>query len=208
MGLPFENQEYIESGGGGGATTLEALTDTNISNSQDSQILKYNSGKWINALPDPAEYIFLQMPNTTPPVTTTCFSVIGNSIYPLTVISQNQSWWGGFTAGGAFTFTQDGTYKISCKVVFEKTSSVPGGSGSYLLLDQNSVITGNYIARQVSVTGPLNGGQDNGLSIPLQLEYVVATTANTPYVLPVICQDSSYYIDMYGGTTLYIEKIG
>lgn len=46
-----ENQQWLQqSGGGGGSSTLSGLTDVDISNPTDGQVLVYNaeSGKWVN----------------------------------------------------------------------------------------------------------------------------------------------------------------
>ena len=139
---------------------------------------------------------------------TSGYSPVGDSNSVLTTRSENQTWFNGFTSTGSFSFNTAGTYRVSCKVVTIKTNSIPGGWGEYLFLTQSNTITGSYDARQFHTSGPLNGNQDNALETPLQLDYVIVeTSANTPWIFWTGIGGSTYYLDVWGGTTMYIEKL-
>lgn len=54
--LSWDGSDYVwvadqtgeGGGGGGGATVIGDLTDVNISNPQDNEVLKYSAGEWVN----------------------------------------------------------------------------------------------------------------------------------------------------------------
>ena len=47
--LAIATTKYVDDNAGGGATTLDALTDTTITSPADTQVLTYSGGQWVNA---------------------------------------------------------------------------------------------------------------------------------------------------------------
>lgn len=80
---------FIRKGGGSGATTLSALTDTSISSPSDGQILGFNgiTGKWENKNPSGGSTISKKRYTIT--ASSWSNSVDANGYYTYTIILSN-----------------------------------------------------------------------------------------------------------------------
>jgi hypothetical protein len=71
VGAGFFTESYVSAlgansagGGGGGSTTLAGLTDVNLTNLTNGQILQYNGTHWVNVnMPSLSNYLPLNIPN-------------------------------------------------------------------------------------------------------------------------------------------------
>ena len=159
------------------------------------------------------EYIYLQKTATNQTLTN-AYHVVGDYINPLTTISENQTWFGGFASNGSFTFNTAGVYRIRTEILVVKTSSIPSGNGFWIGINGNSTTTNTADLIKLHYVNFRTSQSPNTCvlgSYTIPMEHILVATANIPYLIYIYGGGSDFFVQgnapPIATSTIYIQKI-
>lgn len=121
----------------GGATTLDALTDTVITSPADGQFLKYDSGSWVNSAVETADLSWIDI-TTTPIQTNEGIKWDGTKFVP-TVLGGSADDLGNHTASQSLVMTTHDIVFTTGTIDFSTTMDI--GSASWSLTEAAGAFT-------------------------------------------------------------------